>query len=254
MKDTAVLLLHGYSGAPFEMEFLADGLRQRGLPAFIPTLPGHDTTFADFQSTRFPDWLQKSEETFLKLRKEFSRVVLLGFSMGGTLALSIGAKFDPAAIVCVAAPICLQPWKFWRGTDRRLPFLSLLRWVTPVLTTRPPRPASRAIAPWKGYEGQIALHPLHSLICGLRRTRKQLGDIQAPLLVLHGKRDRLVHPDNAWWILRESGSRLKRLELIYLAETLTSGHTLTTHRECKQVLLERCFSFFQEALRDESVI
>lgn len=254
MKDTAVLLLHGYSGTPFEMEFLAEGLKQRGLSVFVPSLPGHDTNFADFQATRFQDWQQKSEELFLRLQKEFSRVVVVGYSMGGTLALSLGARFEPTAIVCIATPVDLQPWKFWRGRDWRLVLLPLLRWITPVVTTRPARPASREIAPWKGYEGQTALHPLYSLLRGLRQTRKKLGDIQAPLLVLHGKRDRLVHPDNAWWILRESGSRIKRLELVHFEENITSGHTLTTHQECKHFLLERCFAFFQEAVESESVI
>ncbi len=254
MKDTAALLLHGYAGTPFEMEFLANGLRQQGILTFIPTLPGHGTNFTDFQTTCFHDWQQKSEQTFLQLRREFSRVVLIGFSMGGTLALSIGAKFDPAAIICIATPICLQPWKIWRGADWRLPFLPLLKWIIPVLAPRPSRPASRVIAPWKGYEEGIALHPLHSLIRGLRQTRRKLGGIQAPLLVLHGKRDRLVHPDNAWWILRESGSRIKRLELIHFAETLTSGHTLTTHQECKHLLLKRSFAFFQEVVGDRSLI
>lgn len=250
-EKNAILLLHGYGGSPFEMEFLQKGLQDAGFAAFVPTLPGHNGDFTEFLQTRFCDWLEKCEQEFVCLQKKFPRVAVVGYSMGGTLALHLAARknWQPSAVVCISAPIDFAVWKIWRQMSRQFIFLSILRWICPVWHTSLPRPQSREIAPWRGYEGKIALQPLYSLVQGVRQTRKMLADMHAPLLVLHGERDRLVAPENAWKILQKSGSKNKRLELLKLKETVTSGHTLPTHRECKELILQRIIDFLQENMK-----
>ncbi len=249
--NNAILLLHGYSGSPFEMEFLQKGLQDAGFAAFVPTLPGHNGNFTEFLQTRFCDWLEKCEQEFVFLQKKFPRVAVVGYSMGGTLALHLAARKNrqPSAVVCISAPIDFEIWKIWRQVSRQFAFLFILRWICPVLRTSLPRRQSREIAPWRGYEGKIALQPLYSLMQGVRRTRKMLAGMHAPLLVLHGERDRLVAPENAWKILQKSGARNKRLELLQLKEVVTSGHTLPTHRECKEIILQRIIDFLQENMK-----
>ncbi len=250
-EKNAVLLLHGYSGSPFEMEFLQKGLQNAGFAAFVPTLPGHNGDFVEFLRTRFCDWQETVEQEFVSLQKNFSRVAVVGYSMGGTLALHLAAQKNRqlAAVVCISAPIDFAVWKIWRRINRQFAFLPILRWICPVWHTSPPSQQSREIAPWQGYEGKIALQPLYSLVQGVRQTRKMLGRMHAPLLVLHGERDRLVAPENAWKILQKSGARKKRLELFKFKETVTSGHTLPTHQECKEVILQRIIEFLQENMQ-----
>jgi hypothetical protein len=50
-------------------------------------------------------------------------------------------------------------------------------------------------------------------------------------LLLHGARDRAVHPDNAWKILSRVSSPRREGRLLPLRENVKSGHLLVTHEE-----------------------
>jgi esterase/lipase len=93
--DWALLYLHGFSaswyeGYPINMEFA----RQFGCNAYFPRLAAHgiDTTEALIDMT--PDALWESaKEALLVARKIGRRVVVMGTSTGGTLALKLAAEY-----------------------------------------------------------------------------------------------------------------------------------------------------------------
>lgn len=126
-----VLCLHGFTGTPFEVRPLAEGLAARGFSALAPRLAGHATTPADLAPTRWPDWLASADAALTRLRHATggARVVVAGFSMGGLLALMLAHRRpgDVAAIAVMAAPLRL------RGRDARL-----VRWLATL-----PRPLRR---------------------------------------------------------------------------------------------------------------
>jgi carboxylesterase len=100
-----------------------------------------------------------------------------------------------------------------------------------------------AIAPHAGYEGFQALHPLHSLIKGLRPVYRNLHRITAPLLVLHSPQDQTVPVDNAWHILRGVSSKARRMELLPITEEHTSRHQLITHQETRERVQKAVLGF-----------
>ena len=232
--DTACLLLHGFGGSPFEMEPLVSGLTDLGCTVDVPTLPGHDSSVAEFRRTFFPDWLAHAEERYLSLRRSHKRVIPIGFSMGGSLALLLAARHNPAGVVSLAAPVCLQPWFSFNARTLQILFLPLLKHVFPVMSRRPPRPESRAIAPHRGYDNVNCLPQLHSLGKGLAILRKTLPDIRCPALVMHDVLDASSWPGSALAIAAKAASR--DLTLIYtrMNERITSHHMLTTHQETKE--------------------
>jgi alpha-beta hydrolase superfamily lysophospholipase len=93
--DWALLYLHGFSaswyeGYPVNVEFA----RQFGCNAYFPRLAAHgiDTTEALIDMT--PDALWESaKEALLIARKIGRRVVVMGTSTGGTLALKLAAEY-----------------------------------------------------------------------------------------------------------------------------------------------------------------
>lgn len=232
--DLACLLLHGFTGEPFEMEPLLEHLRSEGIQAEAPCLPGHAQGVETFASSCFSDWAEAAEQAYLSLASRFARVAVIGLSMGGSLALRIAQRHDPAGIMTLAAPVYLYRWLPPEASDWRLPFVGLLRRARPRIGTRPMSPECKAIAPWRGIDHVMCLEPLHSLMRGLKDIRANLPRVRAPLLALHAPGDRIVPVGNVWEIVRRVGSERRGLELLPIHERTTSRHVLTTHRETRE--------------------
>ena len=235
MRDEiACLLLHGFTGEPFEMEPLRETLLRRGIHAEAPCLPGHGAGVEAFAASSFPEWAEAAEQAYLSLAARFGRVAVVGLSMGGSLALRIAQRHEPAGVLTLAAPVYIYRWLPPEACDWRLPLVGLLRHAAPRVRTRPISPEGKAIAPWRGIDHVMCLEPLHSLVQGLKDVRRNLGKVRAPLLALHAPGDRIVPVGNAWEIVRKVGSRRRALELLSIEERVTSRHVLTTHQETRE--------------------
>lgn len=248
MTGGACLLIHGFGGAPFEMEPLAVALAEAGVEAHVTTLPGHDATLEDFEATCFDDWARHAEECYRDLEARAGRVVVVGLSMGGTLALHLGCRFRPAGVVALAAPVFLYRAVPFVMQDWRLPFVGLLkrvrrRWPVPCR-----KPEATAVAPWRGYDGVMALPQLHSLIKGMGQVERELPLLVAPLLLMHARGDRTVPVENALHIARRVTSDDVSVRLFGLADRVAGHHLITTHRESRSFVAREVVSFTQRAL------
>ncbi len=240
----ACLLLHGFSGSPFEMGPVGERLKQAGFSVVCPTLPGHCEDKWSFAGTRFADWLACAEEEYNRLHGQGKKVFVAGLSMGGSLGLALAMRSSVAGIVCLATPVFLYSWLPWRGSSYLLPFVPWLKHFRPFIETPAPSRESNEIAPHQGYEGFQALHPLSSLLQGLQRVRTGLEQVRAPLLVMHSPQDVMVPLENAWEILTRVSSPIRRLHLLPIQERITSRHVLTTHRETRDEVSRACSDFF----------
>ncbi|MFV0422805.1 alpha/beta hydrolase [Oleidesulfovibrio sp.] len=232
------LLIHGFGGAPFEMEPLIEPIEQLGGTVKCITLPGHDTSIDDFRTTFFDDWAKHAEREYLNLSKEVEHVAVTGLSMGGTLSLHLAARFSPAAVISIAAPIHVYRIIPWEMKDWRLPLVRFIRHVRPVWPCAPRSKESQEIAPWKGYDGVNLLPQVWSLVEGCRRVGKELGQVRCPALILHAPDDKTSPSSNAWRIAKNISSEHRELHLIPIEEKVTAHHMLTTHRETKLHVLE----------------
>ncbi len=89
--STAVLLLHGFTGSPWEVRPLAESLAARGFFVRAPRLPGHGTTPEAMLWVTWRDWLAAAESAFDSLRS-WPRVSIAGLSMGGLLGLLLAER------------------------------------------------------------------------------------------------------------------------------------------------------------------
>lgn len=231
--ELGCLLLHGYAGRPFEMSFLADHLRACGYPVLVPALAGHEGDAENFARSRFEDWLGSAEQALQAMQKECERVMVAGFSLGGTLALALAEKHALAGVATIAAPVFLCRLYPYFSPDPMLFLSGMIRHVRKCVPSAKPNPESRRIAPWQGYEGAHYVELLHSFKCGAVQTRRGLHRITSPIMVLHSLRDLVVHPDNAWEILSKVSSSRREIHLLSIREQITSGHLLVTHEETR---------------------
>ena len=107
------LLVHGFAGSPREMRALAAVLASNGFLVEVPRLPGHGPEIRDIADYRLEDWVATVEAGAAHLREAgVRRLLVVGHSAGGALALATAAKVAPDALVLLA-PFC-WPTAAWQ--------------------------------------------------------------------------------------------------------------------------------------------
>lgn len=104
-KERVVLVCHGYLGSPDDVIDLAQELNQQGYAVSVPRLPGHGTSGRDFLTVSARDWLRRIFDSYVELKSEYKKVIIVGFSLGGILGLIVASVFRPEALVLVAPAI-----------------------------------------------------------------------------------------------------------------------------------------------------
>jgi carboxylesterase len=217
----AALLLHGFSGWPGEMGFLADRLAAAGLSVTVPRLPGHGTNGRDFLQTGWRDWLRAATDAYLELASSCPRVHVVGYSLGTLLALILAATF-PVARLCLVAPAV-------RVTNPLLPFAPIiavfmrrLRCADAVpkgqVDSRDEEILGREYWSWRfGPQSASVLRLQHM-------ANRRLGRVTAPTLVVLGGKDPTI-PLSAWDFIRAriSSGILERVVLPESTHQIPAG-------------------------------
>jgi carboxylesterase len=237
------LLIHGFGGSTVEMEPLALALEAEGFEVVRLILPGHTTSIDDFSRTFFPDWLAAAEHACQEEMARGRRVVVIGHSLGGSLALHLAEYYDLAGVVTLAAPVYLYRFFPPEAADWRLPLVGVLKYLRPRWPKAPEDPVAREIAPWGGYTGVRLLPQLHSFIRGLDPIAQKLAEITEPLLILHARNDEVVPASNALTIANGVRSAEVTVEFLTLPETPAGRHIIPSHRDCRTLVAARVSTF-----------
>ncbi len=249
MDRFGFLVLHGFGGSPFEVEPVVQCLQEVGAKNIeCPTLPGHCEDLTSFKNTRFKDWAQAAERRFLDLFHRGLQVIIIGLSMGGSIGMYLAEQYPCAGLITISSPVYLYRLFPFEGASKLLPLVCFVRFIVPVVKTNRTIPEANKIAPHKGYEGFYALHPLYSLIKALKNIRKNLPRISCPMLILHSPQDISVPVSNAWEIMLNVRSNIRRLELLPIMERITTRHLLTTHIETRDRVEESIKIFLGEII------
>lgn len=102
-NENCFLLIHGYTGSPYEMMYIAEGINKNlGWTVRVPRLPGHATFTEDFLETGKRDWKRRVFDEFLEMKSECNEIVVGGLSMGGILSVILAKRFNVKRTVLYA--------------------------------------------------------------------------------------------------------------------------------------------------------
>ena len=193
-----VLLCHGFTGTPQSMRPWAEHLAANGLTVALPRLPGHGTRWQELNRTTWHDWYAEDERALLALRQRCDTVVVMGLSMGGTLALRLAEQHgdDVDGLVLVNPSVHTENF-----TARYLP---VLKRVVPSLKAIGNDVAMAGVTEL-AYT-RTPLRALHSLTELWALTVADLDRVSAPVLIFRSAVDHVVEASNGARILAGIGS------------------------------------------------
>lgn len=192
------LVLHGFMASPAEIRWLCQHLAAQGHTVYGPRLPGHGLDERDMARLRWHDWYAAALDGYHLLRAQCQQVIVVGHSMGGVLALLVGANMPADGLAVLAAPIRLTHWMA-RNAHR---LQVMLPYTTQADTSTLPEviraEQSRRGEPVLGrvrYErwSTAAVSQLYRLV---QVAYDRLPDVTAPLLLVYSKADVTVALDN----------------------------------------------------------
>ena len=187
-SSVGVLVLHGFTGTPASMGSVTDAMIASDFHVELPRLPGHGTTIDDMLTTGWADWAAEVERAHSRLVGRADRVVIVGQSMGATLALWTALE-RPA----VAGLVCINPATRMRDADTLAMIDDLIEdgiLVVPGEGSDIADPDAHDIS----YDG-TPLPPLRSLVCeGIAAITHRFGELTMPLRLFTSRHDHVVEP------------------------------------------------------------
>ncbi|OXM84987.1 alpha/beta hydrolase [Paenibacillus rigui] len=195
-----LMLIHGFTSSPAEFRKLGYYLNDMGYTVDAVLLPGHGTSPEDMIKTGHGHWtghVVKGYDEIVDRRKK--KVVAIGHSMGGLLALQLALERRLDGVAALAAPIFLM--------SRKTVFAVLLQYVLKYIEKKPSVSAHLLQETWTYTKTPIPC------VVDLRRLLKQvkskLGEVKTPIWIGQGEMDRLVHPRSAGYIYEHVASASK---------------------------------------------
>lgn len=234
--EVGCLLLHGFTGTPFEMRELGEFLAEKGYSVLAPRLFAHATRVQDMVRARWKDWVASAEDGYHLLRGICSRVIVMGLSMGGALSLYLSSYLPISGVVAMSTPHVI-PNRLANRFRPLLPTLSLF-W----------RYHRKGSSDWRDLEAE-ALHidydrypvrggpEVDDLLSAMRTGLTQL---HMPVLLIFSKGDLTVTAEHAHAIHQAIPAQDKQLLWVQ-----NSGHVVCRDAE-RQVIFEAAAEFAQK--------
>jgi carboxylesterase len=229
--EAAVLLIHGLTGTPVEMQAVGRGLAAKGFSVYGMQLPGHCGSELDLLKTGWRDWYSGVEAAWRDVASRHTDVFVAGLSMGALMAMHLAAQW-PGKIRGLGLYSTTLIYDGW--AIPRLAFLLPLFLRTPIanryrfIENYPygiKNDRLRQVIHAAMVSGQsAAAGNLGMLGRSLRELRQliavvksEMRFVRAPALVLQAREDDVTSPKNSEYVARRLGGpvRLEYLDDCY---------------------------------------
>lgn len=254
-----VLLFHGLTGAPAELQAVSRALRRAGFDVETPMLPGHGVDEKTLLKTGWKDWLGAAEAELIRMSDEAQGPIFVGgLSMGAVLALALAQRHPERVKGLAILAVTLKydgfncpPYAWFLPYGAHIPLIRFYRFME-----RPPYGVKdermRAKIEEMMFSGAatdagLPFMPGKSLAENLRlvaMVESRLADVYAPALIVHSVEDDVTDIKNA---RRLAASVSGPVTTLFLED---SYHLVTVDRERAKVA-QAVIDFFTGLSRDD---
>lgn len=231
-RRIGVLVIHGYTGSPQSVHYLARSLAQAEYTVASPRLAGHGTTPADMATKTASDWIADVNAGVDWLKERCDTLFVTGLSMGGTLTLYLAAQYPELfkGIIPINPPIfvnnpALASLAYMRGAPAEVPGVGGDIKAPGVIETSYP---------------VIPVPTIKELVTIMKITEEMLPYVTCPALLITSREDHVVPPANGEYILSRISSQEKRI--LWLED---SYHVATLDND-KDKIVQESIAFIRE--------
>lgn len=195
-NDIGCLIIHGFAGNIDEIEPLNKYLLSKGFISTRPILKGHMGSRRDLAFVKYTEWIESAEKSFLELNSQCKKTIIIGFSMGGLIAINLATRYRTDGVITLNTPI--YHWDIKRImenilNDIKVKDYSNIKYYIKSATSIP-------------FSAMINFKVL------LRKTKPLLKHIKCPIFIAQGLIDDTVHYKSADYIYKNVSSKVKDIK------------------------------------------
>ena len=241
-NSIGILLIHGWLGLPGELRPLGVYLAGQGYTVAGLLLAGHGGHPEDLHLMPWQAWYASVEAAYHQLAARCEQVIVIGYSLGGLLALLLATQQPVSGVITMAGALVLAGgWQLRALALGRF----VLPWLYPMRKANFADPQLRAELSSKmgqvDFDDPVVVHQLRATIRISTRSiyevvrlaqhvRRRLHMVTVPTLIMQGRLDTTVQPVSAEHLYRLIAANDKQI-----AWFEQSGHLLPNDREREQV-------------------
>ena len=224
-----ILIFHGFTGTPDEMLHIGNNLNENGFTVYIPLLPGHGTEWRDLNRVKSEDIIRFINHSYTSLHKICESIYLIGFSLGGAVALFTAEKF-PIKKISLINPMVLQSFMSFLG--------SAFSFMIPAFPAR--SDINDKTVSLKAHYSVYPLKGLKEYMKASSNAALNIKRIFSPVRIFCSTEDHLVSAKNTKFIFNNVSSSDKKIILLK-----HSFHIAVVDFD-KDFIAEKTIEFFNE--------
>lgn len=197
------LIIHGYTGGPYEVDPLARYLKEQTEWSIkVPLLPGHGKRL-NLENVTYEAWIETAEKALKQLQDECDEVYVIGFSMGGMIAAYLAATYEVDRLVLLST------------ARRYICFKHLSSYIREIIGDgfRGKLEENKLYAHYKSKMGMVPFRANLEFMKLVNKTKQYLNDVQSPVFIAQGQQDMIVPASAAYYLDKEIGSEHKEVVL-----------------------------------------
>lgn len=202
-----IILVHGYGGSIGDYRAIAKELHDLGYSVRGVRLAGHGQDLEALRHSTVEDWRNSVSQAIVEVQQHCQRVVIVGSSFGGVLALDYAFRHNTVVAGLVLVNTALS---YSGGGVFQRAILRTLSWFTPYYPKKGLSSAERQ----RGQEvGSAPAWPIQGILDTADLARHDiipnLSKITVPALIVHSAHDPIVGERNSQVLCERLGSTVK---------------------------------------------
>ena len=220
-----ILILHGFSGGPYEVQPFADCVRKHtDWLVEMPTFSGHgEADSLHMKGYKAEHWLMDAELAYRSLAKKVDEVMVAGFSMGGVIAMYLAKRYPVKKLLLLSAAA---------------------KYMSPLQLAKDIRSMAddafhhklRENELFQRYRHKLTDVPLSATIQFMeivRKTAPYIGHITCPVFIVQGALDEIVPAATAQYLYDKIPAAKKQL---YISDC--GKHHICYSEDCDEWFLK----------------